>query len=159
MKSKNFKYEVTRAKLLDMQVCIPKDWTDYQVIEFAESRNPSGTKNGWMIRKEGNKLLIGDPERQPCEEHEGFVHIMLDVQEMYTVKWSRKDCPYIGQIVEWLDYRFKIIEIKNLRNRVVDTGEMCYEFIHAELIVEPLNIIEDNYDDVLKMSDVYVKPI
>ena len=68
------KPEITRYGILDMQVCVPKDWTDEQVLEFAEANNPGG----WQIRREGDPFLNGDPERVPCDEREGFVHIMLD---------------------------------------------------------------------------------
>lgn len=70
--------EVTIVGVFDMQVCVPKNFTNKQVIEFAESNNPSGTKNGWQIRKEGNPDLAGYSERTTCDEREGFVHIMLD---------------------------------------------------------------------------------
>lgn len=68
---------ITRIGVLDMQVCVPVEWTDEQVTEFAEKENPSGT-NGWFIRRTGDKALAGDPERQPCAERTGFVHVMLD---------------------------------------------------------------------------------
>lgn len=69
--------EVTQRNALDMQVCVPEDWTDTQVKEFAERENPSGT-NGWSVRKAGDSALGGAPERNPCSTHLGFVHIMLD---------------------------------------------------------------------------------
>jgi hypothetical protein len=72
------KPEVTRFGALDMQVCVPTDWTDEQVKAFAENENPCGTELGWSIRKEGHALLQGKPERNPCESRQGFVHIMLD---------------------------------------------------------------------------------
>jgi hypothetical protein len=61
-----------------MQVCVPTEWTDEQAIAFGESENPCGTMHGWAIRREGDELLEGDPERVPCAKREGFVHIMLD---------------------------------------------------------------------------------
>ncbi len=70
--------EVTRYRLLCMQVCVPKDWNDVQVGTFAEKEHPCGTTSGWMIRREGDKNLNGDPERAPCDERYEFVHIMLD---------------------------------------------------------------------------------
>ena len=66
---------VTKEGIFDCQVCVPKDWTDEQVLDFAASRDYTGGQ----IRKEGNRLLRGDPERQPCYEHENFVHIMVDL--------------------------------------------------------------------------------
>lgn len=70
--------EVTRRGAFDMQVCVPADWTDEQVKEFADKEYESGTDNGWFIRKEGDKGLSGDPERAKCSSRHGFVHIMLD---------------------------------------------------------------------------------
>jgi hypothetical protein len=75
--------EITRFGVLDMQVCVPEEWTDKEVKGFADIHNECGTSNGWIIRKEGDttktgKLFAGAPERCPCEEREGYVHIMLD---------------------------------------------------------------------------------
>jgi len=70
--------EVARAGMLDMQVCVPKDWTNEQVLEFAESKNPCGTTHGWVIREQDSALLNGDPERVDCLDKSGHVHIMLD---------------------------------------------------------------------------------
>ena len=70
--------EVTRAGALDMQVCVPQNWTNEQVVKFAEEINPCGTFHGWTIREEGDKALKGYPERIQCEQREDFVHIMLD---------------------------------------------------------------------------------
>jgi hypothetical protein len=69
---------IIKFGLLDMQVCVPKEWDDEKIKAFAESENPSGTHNGWCIRREGNDLLNGDPERTPCDELDGYVHVMLD---------------------------------------------------------------------------------
>lgn len=70
--------QITKHGILDMQVCVPSDWTDDIILRWAHENNPCGTENGWVIRRTGDKLLAGDPERQPCAEREGFVHIMLD---------------------------------------------------------------------------------
>lgn len=70
--------EVTKRGMLDMQVCVPADWTDEQAVAFAERAYPCGTTNGWVIRREGDEALAGDPERRPCEKRAGHVHIMLD---------------------------------------------------------------------------------
>ena len=70
--------QVCRSHPLDMQVCVPKNWSDKQVVEFAEANNPCGTSGGWQIRKEGSKFLAGAPERVPCNDRAGMVHIMLD---------------------------------------------------------------------------------
>jgi hypothetical protein len=70
---------VTYRGFLDMQVCVPASWNDREVLNYAEEVNESGTNNGWFVRKAGDKALNGDPERQPCAEREGYVHIVLDV--------------------------------------------------------------------------------
>ncbi len=70
--------QVTRKGAIDMQVCVPKDWTDEQVKYFADVDNPCGTDLGWVIRREGDKNLLDKPERNSCSERVGFVHIMLD---------------------------------------------------------------------------------
>jgi len=68
--------EITYSGPLDIQVCVPKDWTDERVLSFTPI---CGLESGWQIRREGSKYLRGMPERNPCEKREGFVHIMLDV--------------------------------------------------------------------------------
>lgn len=70
--------ETTRRGALDMQVCVPSDWTDEQAKTFADKDNPCGTENGWFIRKQGDEALAGADERVPCRDRAGHVHIMLD---------------------------------------------------------------------------------
>ncbi len=70
--------EVTKIGALDMQVCVPEDWSDAKVLGFADRENPCGTENGWFIRREGDDGLAGDPERRLCTERANHVHIMLD---------------------------------------------------------------------------------
>lgn len=72
------KGEVTKRGALDMQVCVPKDWTDEQVKAFADRENICGTENGWQIRKQGDKALAGMNERIVCQGNPGKRHIMLD---------------------------------------------------------------------------------
>ena len=78
MKIEHSKPEVTRFGALDMQVCVPKEWSDGMVTRFAEQEYPCGTTNGWRIRRTGDLALGGKPERVTCEGREDFVHIMLD---------------------------------------------------------------------------------
>ena len=58
---------VIQIKILSVEVCVPLDWADYQVVEFTESQCSYGTKRGWVIY-----------QRQPCTEREGMVHIVLN---------------------------------------------------------------------------------
>ena len=69
---------VTQRSALSMQVCVAKDWADEQVTEFANLENPAGTECGWVIRRQGDKALAGDPERKQCGDDCDRVHIMLD---------------------------------------------------------------------------------
>ncbi len=70
--------EVTRSGILDMQVCVPEGCSDEEVKVFADAHNPCGTEKGWQVRKEGDAALAGAPERVPCAERDGFIHVMLD---------------------------------------------------------------------------------
>ncbi len=70
--------EVTRAGALDMQVCVPSDWTNEQVKEFADRENICGTEHGWHIRKRGDPAVAGAAERVACAQRSDHVHIMLD---------------------------------------------------------------------------------
>jgi hypothetical protein len=70
--------EVTHHGAFDLQVCVPDDWTDEQARDFAERKYPCGTSAGWQIRREGDPMLGGAPERVKCEGRAGHVHIMLD---------------------------------------------------------------------------------
>lgn len=68
--------QVTHMSALDIQVCVPEDWTDQQVTDFAERSYPCGTDLGWQIRRQGR--TEGYQERVSCEGRAGFVHVMLD---------------------------------------------------------------------------------
>jgi hypothetical protein len=70
--------QVTRRGALAMQVCVPADWTDEQVKQFADRENYCGTENGWFIRRQGDDKLRGANERTSCETLNGHCHIMLD---------------------------------------------------------------------------------
>jgi hypothetical protein len=69
--------QVTKSSLLDMQVCVPTDWTDAQAEEFANARNPTGIDSRWRLRGEDDRAQAGAPIRVKCQGREGFVHIML----------------------------------------------------------------------------------
>lgn len=70
--------EVTKYGVLDMQVCVPEDWSDDHAEEFANTENPAGTSGGWQMKHTGSKTLAGCNERVKCEERQGFVHIMFE---------------------------------------------------------------------------------
>jgi hypothetical protein len=62
----------------DLQLCVPAEWTDEQVREYANHAELCGTVNGWQIMREGNKLLNGNPERIECENLAAHVHIRVE---------------------------------------------------------------------------------
>ncbi len=70
--------QITMSGDLSIQACVPKGWSDGQVLEFIESKHPCGTTNGWFIRRQGDKLLEGDDEREQCGLREDHVHVMVD---------------------------------------------------------------------------------
>ena len=69
---------VLRRGPIDCQVCVPASWSDAEVIAFTERVSPSGTSNGWKIRRTGDPGLGGDPERNPCADRNTFIHMILD---------------------------------------------------------------------------------
>ena len=66
--------EIVRWSLLSLQVCVPEDYTDEQVTEFANKNQPTGLDHGWCIQR---KHENGDPERVPCESRRGCIHVVL----------------------------------------------------------------------------------
>ena len=68
--------QVIRATWLSLQVCVPGDWPDEKVEEFANKDRLSGT-DGWKVRKQ-HEYRNGSCERVACQSRCGFVHIILD---------------------------------------------------------------------------------
>lgn len=60
---------MVRIGLLDMQTCVPHDYTDKQIIEFVESQHPCGTTQGWHIDY--------DLGRVQCAKDENCVHVVV----------------------------------------------------------------------------------
>lgn len=71
--------EVIRSPLLYVQICIPEDWTDEQALEFVETEKPSGLSLGWQIHKQEEGALGGACIRAPCDQKDGFVHVVFSV--------------------------------------------------------------------------------
>jgi len=69
---------ITKTGVFDIQVCVPKDWTDQMVTEFANKQSPTGTANGWRVRKQSDYKLAEALERVDCSILIDHVHIMLD---------------------------------------------------------------------------------
>lgn len=70
--------QIVRTGALDMQVCVPIEWSDDEIVSFANLENPAGTENGWHIRTDP-ELLAGCPVRNPCGiYHATKAHVTLD---------------------------------------------------------------------------------
>ncbi|NKE69869.1 hypothetical protein [Candidatus Manganitrophus noduliformans] len=69
--------EMIRNGVFDCQVCVPKNWSNKKITEFAERESPCGTKAGWTIRTD-KRLLAGDPVRAQCNDKDDFIHVTLD---------------------------------------------------------------------------------
>lgn len=70
--------QVTRRGFLDMQVCVPKSFSDDEVTAFANAENPTGIDSKWAIRRKSDPALSGCAERVQCESLADHCHIMLD---------------------------------------------------------------------------------
>lgn len=68
---------ILKRTVFSIQVCVPKTWTDEQVIAFAENDSPCGTRNGWLILKQGDEQLRGADERVECVDDSDNCHIVL----------------------------------------------------------------------------------
>lgn len=64
---------ILATTLFQCGVCVPAEWNDEQVVAYAGMDCPAGTENGWRVHTSGP-----DPVRVPCQEKEGFVHLVLD---------------------------------------------------------------------------------
>lgn len=68
--------EVIRAGLLEIQVCVPKTFTDEQVEEFTNEDNPTGLESRWRIQRE----VEDNPTYQircQCSQKEDHCHLVL----------------------------------------------------------------------------------
>lgn len=66
-----------RSHLVNMQVCVPADWTLAQIESFANTDNPTGIQSRWKIAKTGHEILAGTSERVECAQDPAKVHVML----------------------------------------------------------------------------------
>jgi len=66
------KAEILRIGMLAMQVCVPEEWGDDTIEEYANDANPAGTMHGWTVRKDGP-----DPYRVTCQHNVDYIHVVL----------------------------------------------------------------------------------
>ena len=69
---------ITRESFLAIQACVPEEWTDEQVLEFAHDPRPRENGFQWWLRREGDPALQGAAERVPCAKRLGHIYVMLD---------------------------------------------------------------------------------
>jgi hypothetical protein len=77
--------QIVRHGALSIQVCVPEEFEDDQILAFGESEQPCGTRAGWHIRQEAEydkstnpNIQKGRHERVACEDRQGYVHLLLD---------------------------------------------------------------------------------
>jgi hypothetical protein len=68
---------ITRRGLIDMQVCVPSEWTDAQAEDFANRANPTGIRSPWRLRAADDPAQAGAQIRVTCAECADNVHIMM----------------------------------------------------------------------------------
>lgn len=69
--------QVTRRGFLDLQVCVPKEWTDKQAEDFANDDSPTGIESRWALRDADCPAQAGAPIRVQCEQCAENVHIIM----------------------------------------------------------------------------------
>ena len=71
--------QIIRIGFFQMQLCVPKEFSDKEIIEFAERENPAGTQNGWILARDGDEILGGDSARVQCVDIEDNIHVVVVV--------------------------------------------------------------------------------
>lgn len=70
---------IIKEGVFALGVCVPADWTDEQISQWATKVYHCGATSGWHVRKEGDRLITEDsPERGVCEKDPSRVHVVLD---------------------------------------------------------------------------------
>ena len=69
--------QVTLVGLFDMQVCVPKGWTDDAIETFANTERPSGV-SPWRVRDPlPRECGAVDPRYVTCANDPERMHVML----------------------------------------------------------------------------------
>lgn len=72
--------ELIGSRLVSVQVCVPDNWSNDQVIDFVQRMPVSWEKEAWEVRKDGDVLLCGHPAKTPCKKKPGYIHMFLDLE-------------------------------------------------------------------------------
>ena len=68
---------LVRMSLINLQVCVPKEFTDEQAEEAANQLHPTGISSKWTMREAEDPTQMGAPLRVQCQQHPENVHIMM----------------------------------------------------------------------------------
>lgn len=71
------KASILKMTGLAMRLCVPGNFTEEQIVEFAENKNPCGTSHGWELAKEGHLSLEGNKDRIMCAGDVDNVHVVV----------------------------------------------------------------------------------
>lgn len=69
---------ITNQGIMDLQICVPKTFTDDEATAKANELAPTGIESRWTMKHNGHEDLRGCDERVQCSEFKSHVHIMLE---------------------------------------------------------------------------------
>lgn len=81
----SLKPEVVAWSMFGARLCVPRHWSDGEILAFAKSRPE--VVGGWgadiverfYVAKAGDVVLAGDEPRIVCEERPEFVHVVVSL--------------------------------------------------------------------------------
>lgn len=71
-------FDIIKTGLFYMSACTNMtDLTPEEAESWANSCNPPGTQNGWMLSKD-KTFATGQPHPCPCPDHKGRIHLLFE---------------------------------------------------------------------------------
>ena len=68
---------VLRMNLCGLRVCVPREWSNDEITDFANTERPTGIKSCWVVAENGASVLGGDQARIRCADDREKVHVVL----------------------------------------------------------------------------------
>lgn len=68
---------VVRSSLLWMQVCVPKDWSEEQITNWANINSPTGISSQWELTTLGHALEHGYERCAQCDRFGSHHHMLM----------------------------------------------------------------------------------
>lgn len=63
-----------------LALCGSSEWTESEILAYAEEHRPAGTSRGWALVSEGDSRLGGSRQRTPCPDTGRVaVHVVVAV--------------------------------------------------------------------------------